>query len=193
MHTANGGLNNLERHFPALQFGLPNPPTLGHRLDLGTSGCLVLARHRQAAQRLRVLFSENRIKKTYWAIAAGDFPQDEGRIDIPLSKQSTSKRHWWMKADPEGDVSAITDYRVLGRGNGLTWLELSPQTGRTHQLRIVQPLVIPSSVIIFMALREKHLPKTNCTFTPGPLKFPSIPKRPPFTLKPPPHLICKKP
>lgn len=136
VHTANGGLNNLERYFPALQFGLPNPPTLGHRLDLGTSGCLVLARHRQAAQRLRVLFSENLIKKTYWAVVQGDFPQDKGRIDLPLSKQSTSKRHWWMKPDPDGGISAITDYRVLGRGDGLTWLNLSPQTGRTHQLRV---------------------------------------------------------
>ena len=142
VHTANGGMNNLERYFPALQFGLPNPPTLGHRLDRGTSGCLILARHREAARRLGELFATNRIKKTYWAVVKGDFPtgekyaREEGRIDLPLSKQSTSKKHWWMKVDLESPLSAITDYRVLGRGNGITWLELTPQTGRTHQLRV---------------------------------------------------------
>jgi RluA family pseudouridine synthase len=136
VHTANGGLNNLERHFPALQFGLPNPPTLGHRLDRGTSGCLILARHKEAARRLGVMFKENRIKKSYWAIVKGELREDEGRIDQPLSKLSESRKHWWMKVDHEGGVSAITDYRVLGRRNGLTWLELTPQTGRTHQLRV---------------------------------------------------------
>jgi RluA family pseudouridine synthase len=136
VHTANGGLHNLERFFPALQFGLPNPPTLGHRLDRGTSGCLILARHRQAAQRLGVLFKTNAIKKSYWALVKGHVEQDEGRIELPLSKQSPSRKHWWMKVDKENGVNAITDYRVLGRGDDITWLELIPQTGRTHQLRV---------------------------------------------------------
>jgi len=141
VHAANRGTHNLERYFPSLQFGLPNPPTLAHRLDRGTSGCLILARHREAARRLGILFAENRIKKTYWAVVKGDFPgesypQDEGRIDLPLSKQSESRKHWWMKVDPEGGVPAITDYRVLGRKNGTSWLELTPQTGRTHQIRV---------------------------------------------------------
>jgi RluA family pseudouridine synthase len=136
VHTANGGVNNLERYFSALQFGLPNPPTLGHRLDRGTSGCLILARHREAARRLGVLFKENLIKKSYWAIVKGIVEQDEGRIDLPLSKQSPSRKHWWMKVDNENGMQAITDYRILGRGDDTTWIELTPQTGRTHQLRV---------------------------------------------------------
>ncbi|MBM3468896.1 MAG: RNA pseudouridine synthase [Alphaproteobacteria bacterium] len=136
VHNASGKKNNLEQYFPELQFGLPNPPTLGHRLDRGTSGCLILARHKEAARRLRVLFSENRIKKTYWAIVCGEFPNDTGRIDLPLSKLSENRKHWWMKVDIQNGVTAITDYQVLGRGSGLTWLELTPQTGRTHQLRV---------------------------------------------------------
>lgn len=136
VHTANGGMQNLERHFPALQFGLPNAPVLAHRLDRGTSGCLILARHKEAARRLGVLFKENKIKKSYWAIVKGNLEKDEGRIDLPLSKLSESRRHWWMKVDPENGLSAITDYRVLGRTNDATWLELTPLTGRTHQLRV---------------------------------------------------------
>ena len=136
VHAANGGSHNLERHFPALQFGLPTPPTLGHRLDRGTSGCLILARHREAARRLGVLFAESRIKKTYWAIVKGSPAKEEGRIELPLGKQSSSRKHWWRKVDREKGVPAVTDYRVLGRNETLTWVELTPQTGRTHQLRV---------------------------------------------------------
>jgi len=191
VHTANGGVHNLERYFPALQFGLPNPPTLGHRLDRGTSGCLILARHRQAAQRLGELFKTNAIKKSYWAIVKGLVAQDEGRIDLPLSKQSQSRKHWWMKVDQENGIHAVTDYRVLGRGDDITWLELTPQTGRTHQLRvhcaaIGHPILgdyiydpsgeTPEKMPLYLHARS--------------LEIPLYPKKPPILVEadPPPHM-----
>lgn len=196
VHTANGGMNNLERYFPALQFGLPNPPTLGHRLDRGTSGCLVLARHREAARRLGVLFAENRIKKTYWAVVKGDFPtgnysQEEGCIDLPLSKQSESKKHWWMKVDLEGGVSAITDYRVLGRGEGLTWVELSPQTGRTHQLRVhCAALGHPILGDYIYDPEGETSAKDGLHLHARSLEIPLYPKKAPISIEatPPPHM-----
>ncbi len=136
VHPANGGKHNLEQYFHLLQFGLPKLPALAHRLDLGTSGCLILARHAESARRLQIMFSEGRIKKTYIAMVQGLVPDDQGRIDIPLSKQSPEKKHWWMKADPYGAISAITDYEVIKRDQAITWLKLSPITGRTHQLRV---------------------------------------------------------
>jgi len=136
VHPAGGSRHNLEQYFHELQFGLPKAPVLAHRLDLGTSGCLVLARHSEAARRLGELFASGAVKKTYHAIVDGLVSQEEGRIDIPLAKLSPSKKHWWMKADPLGNISALTDYRVLKRLENKTWLELTPHTGRTHQLRV---------------------------------------------------------
>ena len=82
------------------------------------------------------MFKAGQIKKTYWAVVNGSPADDEGVIDFPLGKQSTDKRCWWMMVDPDGQ-EAITEYRVLSRGDfGLTLLELSPITGRTHQLRV---------------------------------------------------------
>lgn len=136
VHKANTARHNLEQYFPQLQFGLPNPPALGHRLDLGTSGCLLLARNKEAARRLQAMFQEGLIKKTYIAVVLGIVEQDEGRIDTPLSKLSPQKNHWWMKADKDGSISAVTDFQVLKRDDGKTWLKLNPLTGRTHQLRV---------------------------------------------------------
>ncbi|HXW52929.1 MAG TPA: RNA pseudouridine synthase, partial [Myxococcota bacterium] len=136
VHPANGSRHNLKQYFHLLQFGLPKPPALAHRLDLGTSGCLLLARHAHAARRLHALFSSSAIKKTYTAMVHGSVATDVGRIDIPLSKQSPQKKHWWMKADPEGNLAAITDYQVIFRSESFSWLKLAPITGRTHQLRV---------------------------------------------------------
>lgn len=136
VHPANHAKHNLEQYFALLQFGLPNPPVLGHRLDLGTSGCLLLARNKEAARRLQQMFSEGLIEKSYVAVVEGTIAKSEGRIDTPLSKLSSQKNHWWMKADPKGAISAITDFKVLKHQDDKTWLLLKPLTGRTHQLRV---------------------------------------------------------
>ena len=60
VHAGFGGGETLDQHFPALQFGLPNPPALAHRLDKDTSGCLVLGRHRRATAELGELFVQER-------------------------------------------------------------------------------------------------------------------------------------
>lgn len=134
VHAGPKGGENLEQYFYALRFGLPRPPALAHRLDRDTSGCLVLGRHRKALAKLGKMFSSGRVKKTYWAVVVGRPPENEGRIDLALSKRST-ERGWWMKFDPNG-LPTVTDYRLVGESGGYSWLELMPQTGRTHQIRV---------------------------------------------------------
>lgn len=135
VHAGPGGGENLEDYFDALRFGLPNPPSLAHRLDRDTSGCLILGRHRKALSRLGRLFQTGHVEKTYWAVVAGGPKEAEGRIELPLRKL-TPKRGWKMIVDKAEGQAAVTDYRTLGAGGGMTWLELKPRTGRTHQIRV---------------------------------------------------------
>ena len=134
VHPGPKGGRSLEDLLDGLRFGLPRRPELAHRLDRDTSGCLVLGRHHRALRRLGRLFAAGRVDKTYWAVVEGAPPEQLGRIDLPLGRRNRA-RGWWMKVDPDG-LPSITDYRVLGRAGGLTWLELRPLTGRTHQLRV---------------------------------------------------------
>ena len=134
VHRGPKGGESLEDHFDVLRFGLPRLPSLAHRLDKDTSGCLVLGRHRKALALLGKLFKQGKIGKTYWAVVEGLPGADEGRIDIALCKLDED-RGWWMKADADGKPSSTT-WKVMGRGDGLTWLALEPLTGRTHQLRV---------------------------------------------------------
>jgi tRNA pseudouridine32 synthase/23S rRNA pseudouridine746 synthase/23S rRNA pseudouridine1911/1915/1917 synthase len=139
VHGGPGGGDNLERHFAHLRFGLPKPPALAHRLDRDTSGCLALGRQHKGLSRLGKLFQEGKVEKTYWAVTVSPPPADAGTIDAPLKKISTRAGGWRMLvvgADDKDGQKSITDYRVLGRGDGLTWLELRPRTGRTHQIRV---------------------------------------------------------
>ncbi len=114
-------------------------PRLVHRLDRDTSGVLLLARTPGTAAKLAALFRGREIEKTYWAVVVGRPLPVEGRIDLPLKRIGGARGERTAPAD-RGDkeaARAITDYRTLDNAaQKLTWLELQPLTGRTHQLRV---------------------------------------------------------
>jgi tRNA pseudouridine32 synthase / 23S rRNA pseudouridine746 synthase len=138
VHRGPKGGTSLEDEFDLLRFGLPRAPSLAHRLDRETAGCLVLGRHRKALAKLGLLFKQGKVGKAYWAVVAGGPEADEGLIDKPLGRLDAT-RGWWMKVDPAGQPSQ-TRWRVLGHGlwggAPIAWLEMQPLTGRTHQLRV---------------------------------------------------------
>lgn len=139
VHAGFGGGPNLEQSFVHLTFGLPRAPSLAHRLDRDTSGCLVLGRHAKALRDVGDLFASGKVRKTYWAIVDGRPREDEGRIKLALAKITGQGAGWKMRADPNGQP-AVTDYKVRGSietPEGVrSWVEFHPHTGRTHQIRV---------------------------------------------------------
>jgi 23S rRNA pseudouridine1911/1915/1917 synthase len=106
------------------------------RVDRPVSGAIVFARHVRAAQRLSTQFENRTVAKVYWALVEGEVQPDEGNWTDYLHK-----RHGMAQAivvppdDPRGKL-AVMNYRVLGRTETNTWLEVDLETGRTHQIRV---------------------------------------------------------
>ncbi len=188
VHAGPGGGPNLEQYLDALRFGLPHKPELAHRLDRDTSGCLILGRHRKALAKLGRLFTAGSVEKTYWAVVEGAPPEQSGVIDLALRKHN-ERSGWRMVVDPEGQ-SAVTDYRVLGATDELSWVELRPRTGRTHQIRVhLAALGCP-------ILGETHYgpgkPTEKLHLLARAISVPLYPKRPAIevTAPPPSHMLA---
>lgn len=119
-----------------LRIRYPNAtgPLLVHRLDLDTSGLLLMARTLEVHGQLQRLFAQRKIRKTYVAVLDGDVHGDAGRIALALRGDPDDRPR--QIHDPSSGKAAVTDWRVLSRQPGQTRVILHPQTGRTHQLRV---------------------------------------------------------
>jgi RluA family pseudouridine synthase len=133
VHPGPRGQPSVEDWFPMLS-RRKDGPWLVHRLDADTAGCLLVALRHAALVAAQAEFAAGRAHKTYWAVVCGVPGGSSGTIDAPLTRRST-RDGWRMVVDPGGQA-AITDWRLLGRTGTLSWLELSPRTGRTHQVRV---------------------------------------------------------
>ena len=195
VHGGPGGGDNLERHFEHLRFGLPKPPALAHRLDRDTSGCLALGRQHKGLSRLGKLFQEGKVGKTYWAVTTSPPPAASGTIDAALKKLTTRAGGWRMVVVPEDEKDAqkaVTDYKVLGSGDGLTGLELNPRTGRTHQIRVHLAHIGAPILGEPQYLPEGSLkPKEPLHLHSRALILPLYPKKDPIRAEapPPPHML----
>jgi 23S rRNA pseudouridine955/2504/2580 synthase len=108
---------------------------LVHRLDRDTSGVLVIGKKTTAAARFAELLKAKQVNKIYWALVLGRPPQTEGVIKLALMKKG--EKHQKIEVDEAEGKKAITEYRILeDLGGQYTLLELSPITGRMHQLRV---------------------------------------------------------
>ncbi|HET6307279.1 MAG TPA: RluA family pseudouridine synthase [Rhodopila sp.] len=134
VHAGPSGGPSVEDWFPLLS-RRKDGPWLAHRLDADTAGCLVIALRRAALHEAQALFAAGSVRKTYWAVVAGTVQGDRGTITAPL-RRVTDKSGWRMVVDARQGQDATTDWSVQGRAEGLTWLELRPRTGRTHQIRV---------------------------------------------------------
>jgi 23S rRNA pseudouridine955/2504/2580 synthase len=133
----------IKRHvdgmLDALRFGSEDRPRLVHRLDRDTSGLLLLARTPGAAAKLAAAFRGRHIDKTYWAVVVGLPDPADGKIDRAVARIGGARGERTaiaIQGDPKSS-HAITTYKTLDVvGKRFAWLAMSPQTGRTHQLRV---------------------------------------------------------
>ena len=105
-----------------------------HRLDMSTSGLLVIAKRLDAYRTLQGEFNACRVAKKYIALLEGDIVNDCGRIELPLAADYANRP--CQKVDFESGKPSVTEYRVIERREGRTLVEFRPLTGRTHQLRL---------------------------------------------------------
>ncbi|MCK5095761.1 MAG: RluA family pseudouridine synthase [Candidatus Pacebacteria bacterium] len=112
-------------------------PGIVHRLDRDTSGALVIAKDQETYLYLKEQFQKRRIKKIYNAFVYGNIKEKEGVIDKPIGKSKKDFRQWSAQPGSRGlKREAVTEYKVLARGENVAYLELHLKTGRTHQLRV---------------------------------------------------------
>jgi len=108
---------------------------LVHRLDRGTSGCIVLSLKRSVLRRLNTEMRESRVEKKYLAVVKGKWPHKEICISSHLKKNHLRSGEREVIETPEGKQSA-TEFKLIESNNKLSLLECSLLTGRTHQIRV---------------------------------------------------------
>lgn len=109
-------------------------PMIVHRLDMATSGLLLIAKTKAVHQNLQAQFKNRTVKKRYIALLDGSIPFDEGTIDLPLCPDPQDRPR--QIVNEEYGKPAITNYYVLERSPKHTRVAFYPLTGRTHQLRV---------------------------------------------------------
>ena len=108
-------------------------PGIVHRIDAYTTGLLVVAKNNKAHEILASELSLKNIKRTYIALVWGNIKEDTGTIDAPIGRDKKDRKKMAVVGDGK---NAITHFKVLERYNKATLLEVSLETGRTHQIRV---------------------------------------------------------
>ncbi|XP_051494486.1 pseudouridylate synthase RPUSD4, mitochondrial isoform X1 [Apus apus] len=159
VHGGPGIKNCIADVLPILAKMLENmkaePLHLCHRLDKETTGVMVLARSKEAAEKIRLLFKTRQVEKIYWAITLGDPDPSRGIVEIPMVEKEVQSHqpHYKMTLAPNYRLSpedgkvvkirqscdaerAVTRYRLLASASACSLLELQPITGVKHQIRV---------------------------------------------------------
>jgi 23S rRNA pseudouridine1911/1915/1917 synthase len=134
-HSSGTLVNALLYHCPDLEgIGGAIRPGIVHRLDKDTSGTLVVAKNARALETLAKQFKDRSVSKKYLALVYGEFANDAGTIDLPIGRHPVHRKQ--MSTTTRKGRSAETSWQVREKFKGVTLLELTLKTGRTHQIRV---------------------------------------------------------
>lgn len=138
MLSVPGKTEGLESVYDCMRKRYPQAtgPLIVHRLDMATSGLLLIAKTKEVHQLLQKQFADRSIQKRYVAVLDGVLPEErkKGRITLPLCLDPLNRPH--QIVSEEFGKEALTEYEVLERGDNYTRVAFYPLTGRTHQLRV---------------------------------------------------------
>ncbi|MDX1660148.1 MAG: RluA family pseudouridine synthase [Gemmatimonadota bacterium] len=128
-------VNALLHHRPGVSgVGSEKKSGLVHRLDMDTSGCILIAKSDAAHAALSSQFADRTIDKTYWAFTWGHMGERSGVVDRPIGRSVRDRQK--MSSRTAKGRSAVTRWEVLERYAVAEWLEVDLETGRTHQIRV---------------------------------------------------------
>lgn len=130
-------VNGLMYHFAGSLSGINGEfrPGIVHRIDMDTTGVLVVCKNDNAHRLLSEQLHEHSITRKYFAIVNGNIAQDEGTVDAPIGRSPKDRKK--MAINTRNGRRAVTHYRVLERFEGrYTYIECQLETGRTHQIRV---------------------------------------------------------
>jgi 23S rRNA pseudouridine1911/1915/1917 synthase len=135
-HPCGTLLNGLLERYPDIEgVGGRGRPGVFHRLDRGTSGLVAVARSERAYNAMVALIQERRVERTYIALVVGSLPAETGTIDAPVGRSRSNRKR--MAVDQYGGKPAISRFKVAERFDPeFTLVEVSLETGRTHQIRV---------------------------------------------------------
>jgi 23S rRNA pseudouridine1911/1915/1917 synthase len=109
-------------------------PGIVHRLDKDTSGVMLVAKNQRVCEQLARQFQARQIHKTYCAVVVGHLAAPAGEIAFPIGRHPTERKK--MSVHARHSRSALSRYQVVAESQGVSFVRLFPETGRTHQLRV---------------------------------------------------------
>ncbi|GFI42447.1 ribosomal large subunit pseudouridine synthase D [Lachnospiraceae bacterium] len=109
-------------------------PGIVHRIDMDTTGSLVVCKNDKAHQSLAEQLKEHSMKRVYVAVVHGNIKEEEGTVDAPIGRHPTERKR--MSTHAKNGRHAVTHYKVLERFGEYTLIQCKLETGRTHQIRV---------------------------------------------------------
>jgi len=133
-HLSGTLVNGLLFHVNSLSDGTANiRPGIVHRIDMDTSGLLVVAKTNEAHQKLAEQLENHTMERAYLALVHGVIPHEDGTIDAPIARMMVDRK---KRTVADGGKKAVTHFEVIERFRDFTLLKLRLETGRTHQIRV---------------------------------------------------------